>query len=83
MGKALLNKKQRNEDMKRILMLYIEDENNLKDFNGKYKSYKQVVRDMKGLVSARIIKGLLEKINPELADAMGTRRKNHYSTKII
>lgn len=74
MGKALLNKEHL-QKMKEIFTLYIEDVDNLKDEDGRYKTYQQVRRDLKGLVSLFIIKRMLKELNPGLAQAMSTSRK--------
>lgn len=76
MSTSLLNKKSC-EKMKEIFTLYIQDEDNLKD-GDKLKSYGQVIRDLKGLVSAHIIRKMLKELNPELARAMKTKKKHHY-----
>lgn len=65
--------------MEEIFTLYIEDVNNLKDEDGRFKTYQQVKRDLKGLVSPYLIKKMLWKMNAKIAYAMTTRRKKHSS----
>ena len=41
--------------MRDIIARYVADDNNLRDYEGRYKSYPQIVRDFKGLVSRKYI----------------------------
>ena len=65
------------EQIRDIIALYIEDEENLFDEYRRYKSYAQIVMDFKGLVSARVIKKILKQQHPEIAKKLSTSHKAH------
>jgi hypothetical protein len=66
------------ERLRNILSLYLADEMNLFDEQGRYKTYAHVIKDFKGLISKRTIRKLLSEEYPELAEAMTTKQKQHH-----
>jgi hypothetical protein len=65
------------EQIRSIIALYVKDEQNLLDEQGKYKSYPLIVKELKGLVSARVIKKILKEQHPGIAKALSTKCKSH------
>ena len=67
----------RDEDARRILRMYLQDENNILDEQGRYKTYRQISLDLRGLIKPWTIKRVLREEYPDIHKNMMTKHKGH------